>query len=219
MERRTTLADARRPPASARPSVGGGSCARRAWPSLLRMRLLQPWFNLSGEGVGDAGLRPPSLLRIHGRAPRARRPGSRRRHALEDPPGGSIADAAFAEAPSSARNAKGGRDPEARQARKGRELALRLPGPCRRGRRKRPGAHGRGYRRQRQRRRHRLRPRAGGRPVLPRRLGIHGHGRLAPGCQRPRRHRAEHARKRPSGHVGGAHGREKASLSGPPGAA
>lgn len=31
-----------------------------------------------------------------------------------------IADAAFAEAPSSARNAKGGRDPEARQARKGR---------------------------------------------------------------------------------------------------
>ena len=122
MERRTTLADARRPPASARPSVGGGgSCARRAWPSLLRMRLLQPWFNLSGEGVGDAVCGPRAFSEFTGvplglgdQVPDAATPLKIRRG------GGSIADAAFAEAPSSARNAKGGRDPEARQARKGR---------------------------------------------------------------------------------------------------
>ena len=67
MERRTTLADARRPPASARPSAGGGgSCARRAWPSLLRMRLLQPWFNLSGEGVGDAVCGPRAFSEFTG---------------------------------------------------------------------------------------------------------------------------------------------------------
>ena len=120
MERRTTLADARRPPASARPSVGGGLLRQTgmAIPAAHAplAAVVQPLWRRGGR----RGLRPPSLLRIHGRAPRARRPGSRRRHALEDPPGGSIADAAFAEAPSSARNAKGGRDPEARQARKGR---------------------------------------------------------------------------------------------------
>ena len=121
MERRTALADARRPPASARPSAGGGgSCARRARPSPAAHAPLAAVVQPLWRRGGRRGLRPPSLLRIHGRALRARRPGSRRRHALEDPPGGSIADAAFAEAPSSARNAKGGRDPEARQARKGR---------------------------------------------------------------------------------------------------
>ena len=119
MERRTTLADARRPPASARPSTRG-SCARRARPSPAAHAPLAAAAQPLWRRGGRRGLRPPSLLRTHGRAPRARRPGSRRRHALEDPPGGSIADAAFAEAPSSARNAKGGRDPEARQARKGR---------------------------------------------------------------------------------------------------
>ena len=88
MERRTALADARRPPASAQPKKrGGGSCARRARPSPAAHAPLaaaaQPLWRRSGR----RGLRPPSLLRTHGRAPRARRPGSRRRHALEDPPG------------------------------------------------------------------------------------------------------------------------------------
>ncbi len=45
---------------------GGGSCARRAWPSLLRMRLLQPWFNLSGEGVGDAVCGPRAFSEFTG---------------------------------------------------------------------------------------------------------------------------------------------------------
>ena len=44
----------------------GGSCARRAWPSLLRMRLLQPWFNLSGEGVGDAVCGPRAFSEFTG---------------------------------------------------------------------------------------------------------------------------------------------------------
>ena len=176
----------------------------------LRMRLLQPRPNLSGEGAGDAVCGPRAFFELTGvplglgdQVPDAATPLKIRRRRLD-------------------RGCRVRRGAELRQKREGRErsggppgpegaeLALRLPGPCRRGRRKRPGAHGRGRRRQRQRRRHRLRPRAGGRPVLPRRLGMHGHGRLAPGCQRPRRHRAEHARKRPSGHVGGAHGREKA---------
>ena len=100
---------------------GGGGLLRQTGMAIPAAHaplaaVVQPLWRRGGR----RGLRPPSLLRIHGRAPRARRPGSRRRHALEDPPGGSIADAAFAEAPSSARNAKGGRDPEARQARKGR---------------------------------------------------------------------------------------------------
>ena len=58
MERRTTLADARRPPASARPSAGAPAPDGHGHP-LLRMRLLQPRPNLSGEGAGDAvcGLR------------------------------------------------------------------------------------------------------------------------------------------------------------------
>ena len=212
MERRTTLADVRRPPASARPSTRG-SCARRARPSPAAHAPLAAAAQPLWRRGGRRGLRPPSLLRTHGRAPRARRPGSRRRHALEDPP-----EAARSRMPRSPRRRA---PPETRRAGEIRRPARPgrggtgtpatgpLPGPYRRGRRKRPGAHGRGRRRQRQRRRHRLRPRAGGRPVLPRRLGIHGHGRLAPGCQRPRRRRAEHARKRPSGHVGGAHGREK----------
>ena len=87
MERRTTLADARRPPASARPSAGGGgSCARRARPSPAAHAPLAAVVQPLWRRGGRRGLRPPSLLRIHGRALRARRPGSRRRHALEDPP-------------------------------------------------------------------------------------------------------------------------------------
>ena len=120
MERRTALADARGLPQAHGRAGGGGSCARRARPSPAAHAPLAAVVQPLWRRGGRRGLRPPSLLRIHGRALRARRPGSRRRHALEDPPGGSIADAAFAEAPSSARNAKGGRDPEARQARKGR---------------------------------------------------------------------------------------------------
>ncbi len=86
MERRTALADARRPPASARPSAGGGSCARRARPSPAAHAPLAAVVQPLWRRGGRRGLRPPSLLRIHGRALRARRPGSRRRHALEDPP-------------------------------------------------------------------------------------------------------------------------------------
>ena len=86
MERRTTLADARRPPASARPSAGGGLLRQTgmAIPAAHAplAAVVQPLWRRGGR----RGLRPPSLLRIHGRAPRARRPGSRRRHALEDPP-------------------------------------------------------------------------------------------------------------------------------------
>lgn len=218
MERRTTLADARRPPASARPSAGAPAPDGHGHP-LLRMRLLQPRPNLSGEGAGDAvcGLRAffeftGVPLGLGDQVPDAATPLKIRRRRLDR--GCRVRRGAELRKKREGRERSGGPPgPE------GAELALRLPGPCRRGRRKRPGAHGRGYRRQRQRRRHRLRSRAAGRPVLPRRLGMHGHGRLAPGCQRPRRRRAEHARKRPSGHVGGAPGREKASLGGPPGAA
>ena len=85
MERRTTLADVRRPPASARPSTRG-SCARRARPSPAAHAPLAAAAQPLWRRGGRRGLRPPSLLRTHGRAPRARRPGSRRRHALEDPP-------------------------------------------------------------------------------------------------------------------------------------
>ena len=68
MERRTALADARRPPASARPSAGGGGAPApdgHVHP-LLRMRLLQPWFNLSGEGVGDAVCGPRAFSEFTG---------------------------------------------------------------------------------------------------------------------------------------------------------
>ena len=85
------------------------------------MRLLQLRSNLSGEGAGDAVCGPRAFSEFTGvplglgdQVPDAATPLKIRRG------GGSIADAAFAEAPSSARNAKGGRDPEARQARKGR---------------------------------------------------------------------------------------------------
>ena len=88
MERRTALADARRPPASARPSARS-PCARRARPSPAAHAPLAAAAQPLWRRLGRRGLRPPSLLRIHGRAPRARRPGSRRRHALEDPPGGA----------------------------------------------------------------------------------------------------------------------------------
>ena len=67
MERRTALADARRPPASARPSAGGGAPAPDGHVHpLLRMRLLQPWFNLSGEGVGDAVCGPRAFSEFTG---------------------------------------------------------------------------------------------------------------------------------------------------------
>ena len=85
MERRTALADARRPPASARPSARS-PCARRARPSPAAHAPLAAAAQPLWRRLGRRGLRPPSLLRIHGRALRARRPGSRRRHALEDPP-------------------------------------------------------------------------------------------------------------------------------------
>ena len=64
----------------------GGSCARRARPSPAAHAPLAAAVQPLWRRGGRRGLRPPSLLRIHGRAPRARRPGSRRRHALEDPP-------------------------------------------------------------------------------------------------------------------------------------
>ena len=53
------------PPASARPSAGS-PCARRARPSLLRMRLLQLRSNLSGEGVGDAVCGPRAFFEFTG---------------------------------------------------------------------------------------------------------------------------------------------------------
>ena len=65
---------------------GGGSCARRARPSPAAHAPLAAVVQPLWRRGGRRGLRPPSLLRIHGRALRARRPGSRRRHALEDPP-------------------------------------------------------------------------------------------------------------------------------------
>lgn len=65
MERRTTLADARRPPASARPSAGAPAPDGHGHP-LLRMRLLQPRPNLSGEGVGDAVCGPRAFFEFTG---------------------------------------------------------------------------------------------------------------------------------------------------------
>ena len=65
MERRTTLADARRPPASARPSAGAPAPDGHGHP-LLRMRLLQPWSNLSGEGAGDAVCGPRAFFEFTG---------------------------------------------------------------------------------------------------------------------------------------------------------
>ena len=65
MERRTTLADARRPPASARPSAGAPAPDGHGHP-LLRMRLLQPRPNLSGEGAGDAVCGPRAFFEFTG---------------------------------------------------------------------------------------------------------------------------------------------------------
>ncbi len=86
------------------------------------MRLLQPRPNLSGEGVGDAVCGPRAFFEFTGvplglgdQVPDAATPLKIRRGG-----GGSIADAAFAEAPSSAKNAKGERDPEAREPMGGR---------------------------------------------------------------------------------------------------
>ena len=58
MERRTPSQMSGTPPASVRPSAGAPAPDGHGHP-LLRMRLLQPRFNLSGEGAGDAvcGLR------------------------------------------------------------------------------------------------------------------------------------------------------------------
>ena len=85
MERRTTLADIRN--ASRKRTAKRGEPLRQTGAAIPAAHAplaaaVQPLWRRGGR----RGLRPPSLLRIHGRAPRARRPGSRRRHALEDPP-------------------------------------------------------------------------------------------------------------------------------------
>ena len=80
-----TLADVRNA-SRKRTAKRGGSCARRARPSPAAHAPLAAAVQPLWRRGGRRGLRPPSLLRIHGRAPRARRPGSLRRHALEDPP-------------------------------------------------------------------------------------------------------------------------------------
>ena len=181
MERRTTLADARRPPASARPSAGV-SCARRARHPCCACASCSRGPNLWAKGR-ETRSAAPSLFEFTGVPPRARRPGSRRRHALEDPPEAApIADAAFAEAPSPLENAKGGEIREARQARKGRNWHSGYQAPVGVDAGSGP-VHGRG-RRQRQRRRHRLRSKKRQDGPFCHAGSMHGHGRLALGCQR-----------------------------------
>lgn len=122
----------------------GGGRGRQPWPTetLLRMYMVQCWFNLSdeatedalwdsravrafvgcGEGVPDAttllrfrrlleenSLQEAMLSLVNARLDRA---GLLMR-------GGSIVDASIVEAPSSTKNAKGERDPEMHQTKKG----------------------------------------------------------------------------------------------------
>ena len=62
MERRTTLADARRPPASARPSVGGGLLRQTGMAIPAAHAPLAAAAQPLWRRLGRRGLRPPSLL-------------------------------------------------------------------------------------------------------------------------------------------------------------
>ena len=117
----------------------------RELETMLRMYLLQCWFGLSDEGCEDAVLDSRAMQRfmkidLMGEQVPDASTLRRFRRILEDNGlgkamldelarlleaagvmmrGGSIVDATFIEAPSSTKNAKRGRDPEAHQAKKG----------------------------------------------------------------------------------------------------
>ena len=114
---------------------------------MLRMYFIQHWFNLSDEGCEDALLDSPALRRIVGidlgieRVPDATTLMKFRRLIEDQGLGaalfakvgqvlqaqglkvgtGTIVDASIIAAPSSTRNAKGGRDPQMHQTRKGKQ--------------------------------------------------------------------------------------------------
>ena len=124
---------------------GGRGRPARDLEQMLRMYLLQCWFDLSDEGCEDAVLDSRAMQRFVGvdlmgeQVPDATTLLKFRR-ILEDNGlteamfarlnglldeagvmmrGGSIVDATFVESPSSTKNARGERDPEAHQAKKG----------------------------------------------------------------------------------------------------
>ena len=124
-----------------------GKTGRKAKPvaTMLRMYLLQVWFNLSDEGVEDAIYDSYAMREVHGPGLRDRAgPGRDHAAALPTPVedhkvgeklfaaqneiferegwimrGGSIMDATIIAAPSSTKNASGTRDPQMHQTKKG----------------------------------------------------------------------------------------------------
>ena len=127
-----------------RPDAGGRG--RQPWPAetLLRMFLVQAWLNLSDEGCEDAcydSLAVRDFVGCWDGVPDAttlanfrhlvEREGldraifdsvvSRLEEAGMMMHGGSVIDATIVSAPSSTKNARGGRDPEMHQTRKGRQ--------------------------------------------------------------------------------------------------
>jgi IS5 family transposase len=209
------VVDAKRPKA--------GHRGRQPWPTevLLRMLLVQAWFDLSGEATEDAlydslaarefvgsGNEVPdatTLLRFRhmaGKEELDSRIEDTVRERLDSRGllmhGGSCIDATIVEAPSSTKNRSGSRDPEMHQTKKGEPVAPRDEVPCSDGRRH--GLHrGRDVHGGERLRRHRgPQSREGGR-----RGGV---------CRRrlPRRREEAGGRIRPASPGGGARGCRKA---------
>lgn len=98
------------------PYYPAGKCGRppKGIEKMLRMYLLQCWFNLSDEGVEDAIYDSYAMRKFMG----INRVMVASGHIMK---GGTIVDATIINAPSSTKNAEKARDPEMHQTRKGNE--------------------------------------------------------------------------------------------------